>query len=214
MRIAYLCFVLFFVPQNVLAFDLSVNLGIGPTYFPPSTTDGTWWQQSFAHSFKTVDLGMKAGLGLNFTPEWSLDVNYIRLGSTAASTDFVMDPDYDPVRHRCINNCSTPLHLRTTDTWQGGELVLKRKFHINDWTPFLNGGFGIVHHDILGQVSNGTSVSFQGNNPVVIGGAGLCYKWVCGEVNYYYGFDVAKNCFPIAKSAVSPMLSLRIPLPF
>ncbi|HEV2174219.1 MAG TPA: hypothetical protein VGR71_11660, partial [Nitrospira sp.] len=119
-------------------------------------------------------------------------------------------------QHYCLRNCEHPTHLVAVDTWQGGEVLVKRFFRVGDVSPFLNAGVAVMYHDLRGtadQAPGGPSWWTDHVFPAAVVGGGVCYGWVCGEVNYYHGFlgKAASSGYPIATKAVAPMVSLRIP---
>lgn len=184
------------------AAEVFIEVGVGPSLMQRTTADGIWWQSPFPHHFDLTSLAYKAGLGVQLTEQWSLTASYVTLGTAKAVTEYVSDDDYDHGRRD-----GSRKHLTAYDNYQGGQLVGRYRWTLGPVQPFLQGGVAVMLHHV---VANRTT-EFEGVIPMVTAGGGVCYWWVCGEVNYYRGVQAPQ--YPISTSAVVPMLSVRVPLP-
>jgi hypothetical protein len=62
-----------------------------------------------------------------------------------------------------------------------------------------------AHH----SAAPGRPAEFEGVLPMAVVGGGLCWQWVCGEVNYYRGMMAPQ--YPISTQAIVPMLTMKYP---
>jgi hypothetical protein len=208
------------VPGPVLLAETSVhlNLGLGSVLYAPTTPDGTWWQQPFAHNFDTLSLGYKLGANVNYHG-WLLGANYVDLGRakvTALATQ--SDHDYDLATHSCISNCDTLNYFDVTTRARGWETYTGYKWD-TVLAPFLTLGIArFEQHTHAVVTAPGASDPFfniysNGHYWAVRSSAGLCYKWVCADTTYYKGVtgqDGAK--FPVSQDSFLSTLTLSIPL--
>lgn len=183
------------------AAEVFVEGGIGPSLFQRTTPDGIWWQQPFPHSFDLSSFAWKAGVGLQLDEHWSVTGSYVSLGTAKAVTEYVSDHDYDHGHRDGARKL-----LTAYDRYQGGQVLARYRW--TDWPvqPFLEGGVALMHHEITANLTT----QFDGVIPMVVVGGGACWRWLCGELNYYRGIQAPS--YPISTSVLIPMLSLRIPL--
>lgn len=209
-----LLLILLLSASSASAWELTLEGGVGVTYFQPTVEDGIWFQQAFPHKFYTDAFAWKAGLGARINPHWSIHAAYVNLGTVKADTQFVWDQDYDPIQHQCVKNCTTPHTLSTTDFLRGPELLVGYHYPIGAFDPFVKAGMALMFHTVRATCTTswgeGCSGVDTGLIPMVALGTGACYQYLCGEVTYYKG--IAETGTPIAKDAIVPMLTLRIPL--
>lgn len=212
--LSWLLWLLLVGPLPAYALEPYIEAGAGAALFQITVPDGTWYQEAFPHTFKTTDLALRAGVGVQVAEHWGVSVAYTRLGAVQSDADFVWDANYSPSLKRCISGCERVNHLSATDRMQGPELTVRREFAVGALTPFLKMGGAWMFHSITVPAYTDTgrdiSIAFKGVVPMVVLGGGVCYIWVCGEVSYYKG--IGSTGFPLAKDAVVPMLTVRISL--
>lgn len=188
--------------------DFFVEGGVGLSDYQRTAPDGTWVQEGFPHHYDRRSLAMRAGVGLTLTPEWSVGVNVVDLGTVGVRTGFVADESYDPQAHQCVVACETARTVSTTDRLRGGELI--GTYRPWDWVvaPFVRMGVAGFEHRLRWQVEQDAPATLSGIVLAGVAGAGLCYhNWLCADVSYYKGISTTK--FPVSTAVVVPMLSLH-----
>ncbi len=188
--------------------------GIGPSFMASTPQDGLWYQQAFPHRFDRASLSYRVGGGLRLTPQWSLESTYVHLGSPKVVSQFVWDHHYDPIQHRCLKHCDTPNILSGVDTVTGFDVSVIRRFPSENWTPYVRLGGAMLWHTmrVAAFTPQGDSVGvvMHGTMPSVVGGVGVCYTWICGEVLVYQAIGHSGN--PLSTRYVVPSLSMQLEL--
>jgi len=109
--------------------------------------------------------------------------------------------------------------LKGKDSSQGGSISLTRSFPFGDFSPFLGVGIWAATHtvswvawgeNIHQSTPRSQEYSYNGIliGPMVTGG--VCYKWVCAQVDYYK--VMSHSGYPIAKDIMMPTVAIKIPL--
>lgn len=207
--------VMLFSAVEAHASDLYLNLGLGATLFQQTTQNGTWLQEGQPYKMNLLDLAGKLGLGYRLSSEWALEINALSFGQAKSAGLAVPDEYYEPHAHKAKHGAPPPNHFDARQRSYGGEVVALRSFHLGEFSPFLKlGGFATFNdmpYTILDVPANQTfQSSYQGYTVGIVGGGGICYKWACAEASYYRG--MGSSNYPISKSFLVPMISLKIPL--
>lgn len=194
------------VVGKACAAELFVEGGVGTTVFQKTTPDGVWWQQPFPHSFDLHTMAFKAGLGLQLNEHWSVTGSYVNLGTIKAFTEAVSDENYDHGDRK-----DKRVRLTAYDNYQGGQVMVAYRWTQWPVQPFLSGGVAVMSHHVRAyhSLSGNTPTEYAGVLPMAVVGGGLCWQWVCGEVNYYRGIMAPQ--YPISTSVIVPMLTLKYP---
>lgn len=201
-------------PSYAAGLELYATGGIGPSIGTQYPDDGTWYQEPFAHRFDRTSVGYRLGGGLRLNEQWALEGAYVNLGTPRVSADFVFDQYYDAVHHQCLAKCRKPNHLEGKNYVRGVDVSLIRRFQYENWTPYLRVGGAMLWHtmDVAAFTPTGdpTGVVMHGTMPSVVGGAGICYTWVCGEVLMYQAIGHSGN--PLSTQFVLPQLRVELPV--
>lgn len=207
--------VMLFSAIEAHASDLYLNLGLGATMFQQTTQNGTWLQEGQPYKMTMMDLSGKLGLGYRFSPDWAMEINALSFGQAKSAGMAVPDEYYEPEKHKPKDGAPKPNHFDARQRSYGGEIVALRSFHLGEFSPFLKlGGFATMNDMPYTIVDVPTGQTFQeaykGYTVGIVGGGGICYKWACAEASYYRG--MGSSNYPISKSFLVPMISLKIPL--
>lgn len=197
------------------ASDFYVNLGLGASLMQQTTQNGTWLQEGQPYKMTLLDLSGKLGLGYRFNESWSAEINGLSFGQARSAGLAVPDEYYEPHAHKPKHGAPKPNHFDARQRSFGGELVARYTFQTGTIQPFLKfGGFATVNdmpYTILSQPEMNVSQDrYTGYTVGIVGGGGVCYQWVCAEASYYRG--MGSSNYPISKSFLVPMLSVKIPL--
>ncbi len=180
---------------------LFLDGGIGLTNGLRTTPDGIWVQEPFPHSFDYTDIAFKAGFGLTLDEHWTLNANYVSLGTMKAVTEYISDEDY------AQHNFSLPKKLLTTyDSLKGPQFLVSYRWNDYEIQPIVSGGMAYLHHKITANITT----NFEGDMPTFVMGTGLCYGYFCGEVFYYRAINAPS--YPISTQFIVPMVSMKVPL--
>jgi len=199
--------------------EFYVDVAGGITTFIPTIEDGTWWQQGLPHKFDTTAFAWRAGVGYRFNARWSVQANYVNLGTVRINAAVVPDGAYDNVAHKCLQFCDQPLPTKTSDAMQGFEVSATRTWQVGPVSPFLRGGAALMFHRLTLTSEDQDSpnqLKYYGRIPMVLVGGGLCWKQICLDETYYHGLG-GQNCLtpcglPVAKEALVSLISFKIPL--
>lgn len=199
-------------------FYLSGSMGV--TSFIRTVDDGTWIQRGLTHNFHSQNVGWRTGAGYRINPAWSVQAHYINLGTVRIETMAVGDESYDPKANRCLSHCDKAIPFHTHDLMEGAEISVSRHWQVGPIDPFLRAGGAAIYHRLTAQYGNVSMVGYDGKAfngwiPTALVGGGLCYRWVCGETTYYYGFGGGTDWsagLPISKQSVQTLLTVNIPL--
>ncbi len=215
MKLVWMVIVAVMYSPFAYASDWYVNMGLGATMFQQTTQNGTWLQEGQPYKMTMLDLSGKLGLGYRFSPEWAIEINALSFGQAKSAGMAVPDEYYEPEKHKPKDGAPKPNHFDARQRSYGGEIVALRSFHLGEFSPFLKlGGFATMNDMPYTIVDVPTGQTFQeaykGYTVGIVGGGGVCYKWACAEASYYRG--MGSSGYPISKSFLVPMLTLKIPL--
>lgn len=202
--------------------EVYLSGSMGVTSFIRTIDDGTWIQQGLEHNFHSQNFGWRSGVGYRIDPAWSVQAHYVNLGTVRLETLAVSDDRYDPGTHRCLSHCDKAIPFHTHDLMEGVELSVSRHWQIGPVEPFVRAGGAAMYHRLTAQFGGVTLLgqdgkAFNGWIPTALIGGGLCYRWLCGETTYYYGFGGGTDWsagLPISKQSVQTLLTLNVPLRF
>lgn len=200
---------------SVHASDFYLNMGLGATLFQQTTQNGTWLQEGQPYNMNLLDLAGKLGLGYRFNESWAMEVNGLSFGQARSAGLAVPDEYYQPHAHKPRHDAPKPNHFDARQRSYGGEIVALRSFQLGEFSPFLKlGGFATFNdmpYTILSQPDmTPAQERYTGYTVGIVGGGGICYKWACAEASYYRG--MGSSNYPISKSFLVPMFTLKIPL--
>jgi hypothetical protein len=176
------------------AASLYVDAGVGMAKHLPIMESGTWWQADQPYHFDTTAVAWRAGLGVNLTDHWAIQAGYISLGTVKSETRAVADEHYDFGAGRCYRSCERVMGNKAWEPVTGWEAFGRYTWHPGIVDPYVTFGAARLTHRTY---SASTSVAKQEDwipAEVVLGGilwaaragAGVCYRWVCGDVTYYH----------------------------
>lgn len=197
------------------ASDFYVNMGLGATMFQQTTQNGTWLQEGQPYKMNLLDLSGKLGLGYRFNESWSMEMNALSFGQARSAGLAVPDEYYEPDAHKPKHGAPKPNHFDARQRSYGGEIVALRSFYLGGFSPFLKlGGFATINN-MPYTINDATShetyyMAYHGYTVGIVGGGGVCYKWACAEASYYRG--MGSSNYPISKSFLVPMFTVKIPL--
>ena len=206
--------------QPAYAGEWSLNVGAGATFFNRTIEDGTWIQKGLPHSTDLQDFAYRAGVSYAFNDRYSLQLNYLNMGTARLSNSYVVeDHEYDAKSSTCLigGECLKRGPFHTTDTMQGGEISLTRTWHLSALQPFVRVGAALMMHHIHVEAgTGGYTLDMHGKVPMGLVGAGLCYHWACVDTTYYHG-PGGMNCLtpcglPISKELLVTMVSVKVAL--
>lgn len=197
------------------ASDFYLNLGVGVSQFQRTTQNGTWFQEGQPYSMQLTDLAGKLGLGYKLNPDWAVEVNGLSFGRVTSAGLAVPDEHYEPMAHKPKYGAPAPNHFDARQRSFGGEVVVLRSFTLGEFRPFLKAGGWATYNDmpytILSQPDMHVSQDrYTGYTVGIVGGGGVCWQWLCAEASYYRG--MGSSGYPISKSVLMPMLSVKVPL--
>jgi hypothetical protein len=197
------------------ASDFYLNMGLGANLMQQTTQNGTWLQEGQPYKMNLLDLAGKLGLGYRFNESWAMEVNGLSFGQARSAGLAVPDEYYEPHAHKPKHGAPKPNHFDARQRSYGGELVARYTFQTGAIQPFLKfGGFATYNdmpYTILSQPDmTPAQERYSGYTVGIVGGGGVCYQWVCAEASYYRG--MGSSNYPISKSFLVPMLSVKIPL--
>ena len=205
--------------------ELSLEGGLGLSYFTPTIMDGTWANWGLDHTWKRDSLAYKVGLSYAFSPKWAVSVAYLNMGQTGVDARTTLDDnDYDPMNHVCLKRCHSLGAFKVRDRMQGGELTVTRSFPHGNWIPFVKVGAAVMVHNVqVVMIDNANIVpqQFHGNIPMTVLGGGIEYKpWhVALDTSWYHGLGgddsgcIGGPCgWPISKQVLVTTFGFRFPL--
>lgn len=197
-----------------MASDFYLNMGLGASLGQRTTMNGTWFQEGQPYKMTLADLGGKLGVGYRLSPEWALELNGISFGQMRSAGFAVPDEYYIPEKHAPKDGAPKPNHFDARQRSYGGELLARYTFQTPVVQPFLAlGGFAAFNdmpYEIVDVPSGQTfHPAYRGYTVGAVGGGGLCWTYLCGEAFYYRGMGSSQ--YPISKSYLLPMLSVKIP---
>lgn len=191
---------------------LYVTGAIGQSRFSLTTPDGTWRQEGLGYHAVREAFAWSAGLGYGWE-NWAVEAAYVDFGRMSSGGRAVADWAYD-CDDKSYDRRSKSVAFDATDSLQAGTLRVKYNLDVWGVRPFLAAGIFAGTHEVTSWFGNtqGTTrhYPFDGvlAGPVV--GGGICYKWVCGQVDYYRA--VVQGGFPISTEIVMPSAMVKIPL--
>lgn len=194
--------------------NLFIEAAGGMTHFYRIHKDNYWYQAPYPYEHSLNSTAWRLGIGYQFSDQWSASVSWLNLGNVGVKARFVTDAQYS----RCLDGdhgpqgCGAPTQrFDIKSENQGPEFALRRDFK----NTYLRGGVFLWMFDfhMKGEAADGTpfdnnSDSFSGWRLAPFVGAGVKYKSLFAEINYYHGLG-GKGGFPIAKQAVVPMVGFR-----
>ena len=193
----------FLTVHNAYAVEPFIQIGIGESIAIPVKTNGTWYDENLPHQFHTQGLAFKAGLGLKFDKHWSTTLSYISLGKNGVDALAVSDACL-------VASCTTetPSAFHTVDKVRGLELTGTYLFQTGKVQPYLKAGGFLASHKLHVDVTpaEGTvqHADFSGRITGVVIGAGIKWKWLFTEINYYHG--AGGSAAPVSRSFIVPMI--------
>lgn len=192
---------------------LYVTGAIGQSRFSLTTPDGTWRQEGLGYHATKEALAWAAGVGYGWE-HLAVELTYVDFGHVSSGGLAVGDWAYHP-ETQTYNHKAKVVKFDATDQMQGGSVRVKYNWDVWGFRPFLAGGFWVGHHALTfwtdhgkGHITNNDSFRGILAGPVV--GGGICYKWVCGQVDYYRA--VTQSGFPISTEIVMPSALVKVPL--
>lgn len=197
------------------ASDFYMNLGLGVSQFQRTTQNGTWFQEGQPYSMQLTDLAGKLGVGYKLNPDWAVEVNGLSFGQAKSAGLAVPDEYYMPEKHAPKHGAPKPNHFDARQRSFGGEVVVLRSFTLGEFRPFLKAGGWATYNDMPYSIIDRPSgdsfeMRYTGYTVGVVGGGGVCWQWLCAEASYYRG--MGSSGYPISKSVLMPMLSVKVPL--
>lgn len=190
-----------------------VTGSLGQSRFSLTTPDGTWRQELLGYQATRQSLMLSAGLGYTWSA-WSLEASYLDLGHVTVQGPWVDDAQYGA--HRFGGSQAPWMHVvhgRVTDHVYGGAIKIKRSMDLGLIHPFLSAGiWGGPHHAQvwIQNAQDLQTVNFTGIVGGVVAGGGLCYHWICGQVEYYKA--LTQKGFPVSTEIIVPSVRVTIPL--
>lgn len=196
-------------PQLAQAGEWSLDLKGGLTFPMRTTPDGTYYQDPYPHQTKLLTGAVGAGLSYQITPAWSVQAHYLNLGSSRIKGRANSDENYDFRHHRCTNNCTWTYGFRATDSLEGGDLTATYRWHRDGLSPFVKGGLALLYHRAKFRNEWGDEDRFNGWIPSLEVGAGLQYKLVYVELDYFQGMNFGGQNLPISTQQIVTFAGIR-----
>lgn len=179
----------------------------GQSRFGLTTPDGTWRQEGLGYHATRQAVAWGAGLGYGWS-HVAIEAGYLDFGKPASGGYAVSDADYYPST-KSYNHQAQAVYFTAKDTMQAGQVKAKFFTDFYGFTPFITGGLWGGPHQVDVAI-NAQHIAFHGFLIGVSGGGGLCYKYVCGQVDYYKG--ISQTGYPISTEIVMPSVQVKIPL--
>lgn len=197
------------------ASDFYLNLGVGASLMQRTTQNGTWFQEGQPYSMQLTDVAGRLGVGYHLTPDWALELNALSFGQATSAGFAVPDEYYEPHAKRAKANAPAPNHFDARQRSYGGELVAIKSFTLGPFRPFLKAGGFATYNEMpyaIVDVPAGQTFheQYTGYTVGIVGGGGICWQYLCADASYYRG--MGSSGYPISKSFLVPMLSLKVPL--
>lgn len=177
--------------------SLDIKGGLGVPF--RTTPDGTYWQKAYPHD--TKEFGGAFGVGIDYKPSnspWSFQSHYLNLASSRIKGRANSDENYDHKQGRCTNNCTWTYGFRATDSLRGGDLTTTYTWQKDSVSPYVKGGLALMYHKATFRNENGNEDHFNGWIPMIELGAGLSYKWLYTELDYFQGMNFGGQNLPIS----------------
>jgi hypothetical protein len=188
------------------AAGLFVQAGIGESIAIPKNTDGTWFDEDRPHQFHTNSVAFRFGAGWQFNERWSVEASYINLGKNGVDSLAVSD---DCFSRQCTDE--TPSKFHVVDKVHGFELAGVYTFQTQPVQPYLRAGGFLARHnlhvDVTPPVGAAQHVDFSGRITGIVLGAGIKWKWLFTEINYYHG--AGGSAAPVSRSFIVPTVGGR-----
>ncbi|MDE2099266.1 MAG: outer membrane beta-barrel protein, partial [Patescibacteria group bacterium] len=183
---------------------------IGQSRFNQAGTDGNWRQEAVGVRKRIEDLAWSAGLGYRFNPYFAVEAGYLDFGVMQSGGGVVDDRAYHPSNHTYDHRWPVA-QFDAQDALQAGTLKGKVSYPLGPLSPFLTAGVWGGPHQLTWINSNRPHYveSFHGMLIGVSAGGGLCYGWVCGQVEYYR--SMSQSGFPMTSAIVMPSVTLNVP---
>lgn len=190
-----------------------VTGSIGQSRFSLTAPDGTWRQEGLGYHATRESVAWAAGVGYRWD-HWAIEGGYLDLGRVKSGGMTVDDAAYNTETRTCDGHAPHAA-FNATDRIQAGTLKIKYSTEVWTMRPFLSAGVFVGHHGLNWWTDYGREHVTSNNNygglmagPIV--GGGICYKWLCGQVEYLRA--VTQSAFPISTEIVMPSAVLNIPL--
>ena len=196
----------FLTVHNAYAVEPFLQFGIGDSIAIPVKTNGTWFDEDRPHTFHTNSPAFAARLGIHLTPKWDATIGYFRLGHNDVDSLAVSDECFSS---KCTRE--TPSKFHVVDKVQGFELAAVYIFQTQPVQPYIRAGGFIAQHtlhvDVTPAEGSVQHADFSGRITGVVIGAGIKWKWLFTEVNYYHG--AGGSAAPVSRSFIVPMIGMR-----
>ena len=204
--------------------------GAGLAFSDLNDKPGLWRQEGLPYVTDLQTMTIKAGIGIEHSSGFFVQLGYVDLGEPSINSLFVKDDEYSPSERQCKKNCNELHNLDIVDDMRGGELLVGFRYNTNVITPYVDIGIAGFNHRISGSYKqykhNRVTIdpddrpmgqNLEGMIISAAMGGGICLSVAygieaCGDVTYYR--FIAHEANPLVEGVIATTGLLRVPVGF